>query len=990
MGRLGTFIIPSRNAHVEMLWQQWLILFACILLTTIANATEQEDRQFFDQLQRSGHDQLATEFLERAESDPLISKGFKQSARFEKVSLGIAVVRTTKKAEDRKKQLEKLSKQIDGLSRNLKSDSERIAFARMSGDLATAFADEARRDAQSIDKPRNAVPVDDARESIKLARTKLSKATDLFEKEHVKLRGVSPDSEKGKTRLDLLGRLAQMRLMSSRMLHELAMTHEPGSKQYKKNNETAAKELGALYEKYSRWMVGLYAHLYEGQCYRSLNKVGLAAGCFEDLIGQPTSSDELRRLVTNAQAQLAALWFESGSPEKSIDGPRRWLSDLSSSDQKTPEAAMLQYYVAKSHIAIAEKLPEVDPGRRNSLRKAGLLLSASSRVPSDVQAEAREAWAELSKMMGISNEEAKDFDQAFLNGKQAIEQIATLKASLQEDANLSKGDRQQLEEQISQQQQTASNAFQQAMKLADKKTEPKQLNEARYLLAWLTFESGDLSRAADMAEYLLKKAPEDPSAEKGALLGLAALEQLSMEGDASAGERMKKLADTAAKNWPNSEIANTSYNVLLNIALRAKDYQAASELVSKLPEYKRPEYALRIATARWEALIADKNAKATKRNQIYATLKKSFKQAKGQGKTFPQGVTAALYLARESLAQGRNNEAVQFLIDDQFGPVSKLIAKEPPADAQRFATLVAQSALEAYVTNGNNRLKKSVQWLDDSLSELDKEIAMKTRLAVAVPIVAKLDSKPPVKKEVSQRIVNTILPLLGKIEKNTANKDWNTRAWVAQTYLKFGQAAKDQATANKCMQSAASSFHTLVDQIRLDPSMAPTPAAALAVQLQAANCDRELGEYEKALNSYEALLSKKQALLPVQVAVAEALQALGEKQKRTELLEESINGSRPDASGKNVFWGWRKIAGVTARAIATNEGHKETFFNAWYNVARSRYLAAKLSSPAEAKKQYSKALSTIKAMRRQYPDLGGKASAEKYDALEKQIAKEMK
>lgn len=989
MTPLAAIKLLSWNSSLDVLMQRLCPLIV-ILLAQSVSGIEQEDRQFFDKLLRSGHDQLAAEFLERAESDPLISNGFKQAARFEKVSLGIAEVRTTRKAEERKKQLEKLSKQIDGLSRNLKSDSERIAFARMSGDFATAFADEARRDAQSIDKPRNAVPVDDARESIKVARMKLSDAADLFEEEHVKLRGVSPDSEKGQTRLDLLGRLAQMRLMSSRMLHELAMTYQPGSKQYKKNNETAAKELGALYEKYSRWMVGLYAHLYEGQCYRSLGNVGLAAGCFEDLIGQPTSSDELRRLVTNAHAQLAALWFESGSPEKSLDAPRRWLSDLSSSDQKTPEAAMLQYYLAKSHIAIAEELSETDSSRRNSLRKAGTLLSASSRVPSDVQAEARETWAELSKLMGISNEEAKDFDQAYMNGKQSIEQIATLKASLQEDTDLNKSDRQQLEDQINQQQQVASGAFQQAMKLADRKTEPKQLNEARYLLAWLTFESGDLGRAADMAEYLLKKAPEDVSAEKGALLGLAALEQLSREGDASASERMKKLADAAAKNWPNSEIANTSYNVLLNIALRANDYEAATRLVSKLPEQKRPEYALRIATARWEALITDKNAKAAKRNELYATLKKSFKQAKEQGKTFPQGVTAALYLARESLSQGRTNEAVRFLIDDQFGPVSKLIAKEPPADAQRFATLVAQSALEAYVAEGSNRLNKSVQWLDDSLNGLDKETALKTRLAVAVPIVAKLDSKLPVKKEVSQRIVETVLPLLGKIEKNAAKKDWNTRAWVAQTYLKLGQAAKEQGTASICMQSAASSFHKLIDQIRLDPEMAPTPAAAMAVQLQAANCDRELGEYEKALNSYEALLSKKQALLPVQVAVAEALQALGEEQKRSELLEESINGSRPNASGKNVFWGWRKIAGVTARAIATNEGHKETFFNAWFNVARSRYLVGKFSSPSDATTHYQKALSTIKAMRRQYPDLDGKVSSEKYDALEKQIAKEMK
>ena len=41
--------------------------------------------------------------------------------------------------------------QIDGLEKKIQTDSERIAYARIFGDLATAMADEARRDAQSID-----------------------------------------------------------------------------------------------------------------------------------------------------------------------------------------------------------------------------------------------------------------------------------------------------------------------------------------------------------------------------------------------------------------------------------------------------------------------------------------------------------------------------------------------------------------------------------------------------------------------------------------------------------------------------------------------------------------------------------------------------------------------------------------------------------------------------------------------------------------------
>lgn len=976
----------------------------CLVLIGVGQtglAGVEEDRQFYQMLREAGHDRLASEMLDRAANDPLVSEAFRDSAKYERLALGIAQARRERNSQLRQASLESLAEQIDELAQETVAGDQAVLLAQAMGDLATAMADEARRRAVAVQAHSSVRAnakgnqqkraLESARKALEQAEQRLAQAAIRFEQEHTKLRGVQPQSAKGKLRLDLLGRLAQTRLMSARLQHERAMTYAPKSKQYKELNQAAAEQLGKLYEKYNKWMVGLYAHLYEGKSYRAIGETGMAAGCFEALVAQPTTTDELRALVTHAQAELAALWVDAGDSAKALDGPRKWLSGLPSSQLDGSEVAMLRYHLGRAQVKVAMSLPADSRERRIALRDANTWLSASAKTPSEVQFKARLAWNQVGELLGVDQTKLETFEQAYQAGKQAIDAVASARATLLVAQGIGADAKQDLEDQVTSQRESAQRAFKVAMSLADSKTDRKQLNESRYLLAWLTYESGDYSRAAKMAMYLVNKAPKDPSAEKGALLGLATLERLSLANDAEANKQLKQLAQKSMRLWPRSEVAGIAISVLLNDALRHKAFDEAETLLASLDESERAPHLLRYATSRWEQSLANPQASAVDRQTAIDSLRKAFETMKQRGKSTPQVVTAALYLAKADLEANRTKQAVELLLDDKFGPVAKLTAQEPPADTARFATYAAQTAVLAYVKSGNEKLAKSMEWYAQAIEKGDASQANRTRLALAVELMKNLAASrvSTISPPVQLRTIESVSQLLGKVSQEVEPGDWNTQTWLAQTYLRLGELSESEAQRMSNLQAASSAFNQLVEQTRKDRNFAPTPSAALAVRLQAANCDLRLERYDEALSGFEVLLAERPTLLEVQTAAAETLQTSGEASGDAKRLEESIAGARPDSNGKNVIWGWRKIAAVTARAMASNEKYEELFFRAWLNVAKSRYLVGKTKSGASQMDSYRKATGTIRAMRRQHPSLGGEAMSAQYDALEQKIVEAM-
>jgi hypothetical protein len=145
-------------------------------------------------------------------------------------------------------------------------------------------------------------------------------------------------------------------------------------------------------------------------------------------------------------------------------------------------------------------------------------------------------------------------------------------------------------------------------------------------------------------------------------------------------------------------------------------------------------------------------------------------------------------------------------------------------------------------------------------------------------------------------------------------------------------------------------------------------------------------------------------MLEVQQAAAAALQAWGVAEKRQTALDQAIRGTRPDDEGKNLIWGWLRLAAAAdshkqraaenaasdPAAAETIERLTEIFFDARYNIALARVQGAAFAEPASKLQQLRSAKKNVESMRTLYPDLGGPKWKAAFEALLKRINDELK
>jgi hypothetical protein len=91
------------------------------------------------------------------------------------------------------------------------------------------------------------------------------------------------------------------------------------------------------------------------------------------------------------------------------------------------------------------------------------------------------------------------------------------------------------------------------------------------------------------------------------------------------------------------------------------------------------------------------------------------------------------------------------------------------------------------------------------------------------------------------------------------------------------------------------------------------------------------------------------------------------------------------STGQNRIWGWLKIAQVAHRLARNDKKYNDMFFEARYNVARCRFLAAMKRKGDERKQDLTKAKQSIQSLAQVYPELGGEHWRSEFDAMLKQI-----
>jgi hypothetical protein len=144
-------------------------------------------------------------------------------------------------------------------------------------------------------------------------------------------------------------------------------------------------------------------------------------------------------------------------------------------------------------------------------------------------------------------------------------------------------------------------------------------------------------------------------------------------------------------------------------------------------------------------------------------------------------------------------------------------------------------------------------------------------------------------------------------------------------------------------------------------------------------------------------------MLDVQKGAAAALQQWGMQKKDLSAFNRSIQGDLPQKDGRNLIWGWLKLATMANSAYAQAarvspveeesrlraNRFKDLFFEARYNVAKSRFLAGKAAPADQRRAQFEAAKTNIEQMAKLYPDLGGPSWKPLFDELLKQTNLEL-
>ncbi|QDU88212.1 hypothetical protein Pla175_15840 [Pirellulimonas nuda] len=944
-----------------------------------------------ESLRSDGHYDEAIEFLDRAGQDPLASDAFRARVPYERALtlLDQASKQLTGAARDAavaraSRDLESFAKTSNNAELSAEATS-RLALARLDAGRQLAAT------AETLPSAERAAQLKQARAEFDRSREMFDQSETLFDKALDQYKAVKSDSPEAQRRLDLRNQLAQARLLRGRALLEQARTFPAGSKQRKELGQQAADELADLYEKYSRWTVGFYAHLYEGQAYELAEQTKLAEGAYLDLTELLAEVDELQPLVTLAHAYLVGTRLASGEADTAAQAGKQALDALSAAQLDRPESLALKYQVAMAQLQLAEAQRNAGQAQKLRLSARGLLRDASSRG-NEFITDAKLALADLSAKLGDSDEEPENFAQAYQAGRDAFSAVAAAKLG----ARLAAGNNQEAIEQLNAQareaERNAESKLAAALLLVDDETDVKQINDARYLLSYLRYENEEYYRAAVLGSYIAQQYPDDPNAEKGAKVALASLEQLYRQAgeDAAGGFESRSLAEMAGfvtRRWPGSTTADAAFTVLLSLAIRENRLSEARAVIDSVEPAQRAQFELKLAAALWEQSLKSPDDAALHAEAIEA-LQTSFAAARGGGATQP-AATAALYLAQARLDEDQAAEALKLLQDPKLGPLTLVRRGDPAVARDGYDVETYKAALRAYVSATPPQTDEALK----VMGSLEKSLgASSPRLAtiyfgLGVQLqrqVARLTEMG--RSAEADRVSSAFAAILDRLSSRGGGADWTKQQWIAVTYynLAEGMAGEKQTAYFK---KASDQFARMIELAGSDPTFAPSDTSVLAARMQFGQCQRKLGEYEQALETFAGLLAEREAMLDVQKAAAYTYQEWATADDAG-MFKLAISGGRPaPETGKNTVWGWSKLASVAGRVMRSNPKFRDTFFEAWLNIARSRYLEAEKAAEPRRAQLLESAQRTITALMQQYPDLGGETSEAQFDQLMKAIQK---
>lgn len=379
------------------------LAISCSLWGTPAVAVEPAAK-FVAGLCERGYYDYAILYLSRIQDCPVASPEFKRALAYQQ---GIVLLACGKETESRVSREQIFRRAYDNLEASSDANVGTLLGAKSRVQLGNVLVEQGRmlRDYQV--SPFEGVSKAELQEIAREAFNKAAEAYAAGEKSCIDALSdkqrfpidLKPGNALWNLRHDFRGKLVQSRLLMATVLAEKARTYPQGSNDNVIMLTEAAEAYRGLYEKYRRWLAGLYARLYQGRCQQELGNSKLALTLYDDLLIHPGDVPAFRTLMTKTYISVGECYIAEKDYDTAIAKLKPWVESARGAERIANDWLAVKFQLAKAYHAQGERLmgQENLAERRAAQQQARELLRQIVVHPSKVQADAQTLLGELSK-----------------------------------------------------------------------------------------------------------------------------------------------------------------------------------------------------------------------------------------------------------------------------------------------------------------------------------------------------------------------------------------------------------------------------------------------------------------------------------------------------------------------------------------------------------------------------------------------------------------
>lgn len=1010
----GLVVAVMKNASIVS------ALVVCLLHASWSRADEPVE-EYLAALQEQQYYDVALRYLDRMATSELVTAEFKEELDYRRGLLLVERSRTTSHPGRRR---DYLTQAEAALQRFVSSHSSHPSAALARSQLGNV----------TIERARSLVKQAKAEEPVN--QSLLKQAGEVYEQGHQML--VQSRGEIGEQYKQLVTnrdderlpavkhQYVQTYLAIARVLFEQADTLEADENAYRAKLAEAAEEFEDVAQKYRKFSAGVYALLFEGECYQKLGEHGRALTYFKELLANQDNTAPVRRLKSLAVARSVTSFVAVDKIDRAISIAEQWLASARGSEANDPAWSEVKLALAKAFqqkSTTAEKQSDANKAlasarelaRELTRGKAPLRKEAQTLLVSLGRGSDKEDTPDPAPAASASFAEAKEAAHRFLDDMKSASMTASILSS-QLDKIRDAARKAEIEAKLSEARTKEEQSSQQALELferaADLATDEDRdaLGAVRYYLAYLYYSRERYRRAAILAGYVALREPDSLAARECANVALAARQRLyqttAPDQRTIHSDRIVELAELMITKWPGQPQAESALSTLLDLTIQKGDLAKAQAFLDRIPEDspRRGSAELRIGQALWRNYLQGVTAAQTQNDLSprpeLIRLKEEARRILSDGisrgtKTKPTEtfIRSALSLAQIHVDAQQPAKALEVLQDERFGALHLARTNSP------WATKIPGLILESYRT----AIRAHVALAADPNST-------QTEIKIAQNLLDELRDQLKDQPDGNARMISIYVGLARGLERQLAEADSNARAglskgfetflrnaagdsedptilsWVADTLYGMGKGMLDgertSPQAQRFFTEASKTYERVIQLARTQPN-ALSSEQLTQLQVRRAMCYRQIGNYQQAVELFAEVLTRRTKILNVQIEAANTLQSWG-RAGNPQGYWLAIQGTEPGKDGKNVIWGWGRIANI----VSKNPSYRSTFHQARYNIAQCRYQLALAKSGKEQKSLLSRAKTDILATQKLF-DLGGPAQRQKYETLLKSIQKSL-